>query len=66
MHGSNSMTSLRFAPGSTSDPPIPLSSIQAIEAFKNFGKERSPYRMITHEQYRQLIPVKGKIEVRTT
>lgn len=36
-------------------PPIPLAEIRALDAFKDFGKERSPYRKLTQEQYKQLM-----------
>jgi hypothetical protein len=39
--------------------PIPLEQIRAIAGFEYFGKykkDRSAYRNITHEQYRQLLP----------
>ena len=38
--------------------PIPLKRIRSIPGFENFGKyrkDRSPYRNITREQYRQLM-----------
>ena len=44
--------------------PIPLSRIQTIPGFDNFGvhrKDRSAYRNITHEQYRQLTENQSKI-----
>lgn len=49
-----------FAPGTIRvfDPPIPLTWIRTVKEFENFGlhrRDRSPYRTITHEQYRQLI-----------
>lgn len=46
------------------EPAIALSSIRGVAGFENFGvhkKDRSPYRNITHEQYREL-----KGEVSTT
>ena len=39
------------------EPPIPLSHILSVAGFESFGfhkKDRSPYRNITHAQYRQL------------
>jgi hypothetical protein len=49
-----------FEPGTLRvfSEPIPLSHIQTITGFENFGvykKDRSPYRNITHSQYRQLL-----------
>lgn len=48
-----------FAPGTLRffEPPIPLSRIRSVEDLGSFGvhrKDRSPYRNITQEQYRQL------------
>lgn len=48
-----------FEPGTLRvfSEPIPLSHIQTITGFENFGvyrKDRSPYRNITHSQYREL------------
>jgi hypothetical protein len=34
--------------------PLPLTRIQMISGFENFGKERSAYRVLTQEQYRKL------------
>ncbi len=34
--------------------PITIDAIQGLDGFGNFSKERSPYRNLTHEQYRQL------------
>ena len=36
------------------EDPIPLSRIESIEGFNRFGRDRSAYRNITHEQYRML------------
>jgi hypothetical protein len=46
-----------FAPGTLQilETPIPLSELQGLGGFENFGKERSPYRKLTQEQYRQLM-----------
>jgi hypothetical protein len=65
-----------FAPGTLQffDPPIPLSRIRSLPGFENFGmyrKDRSAYRNIAHEEYRQLTagfgvlnsPHKGKQHV---
>lgn len=38
--------------------PIPLIDLRKLHQFENFGihrKDRSPYRKLTHEQYRQLM-----------
>jgi hypothetical protein len=48
-----------YAPGTLRffEPPISLSRIRNLPGFANFGlhkKDRSPYRNITHEEYRQL------------
>lgn len=48
-----------FAPSTLRffEPPIPLSCIRRVAGFESFGvyrKDRSPYRNITHEQYREL------------
>lgn len=37
------------------DDPIPLSRIQMVQGFENFGRNRSAFRNITHEQYRKLM-----------
>ena len=46
-----------FVPGTLRvfDPPIPVTEVLVLDAFKGFGKERSPYRKLTQEQYRQLM-----------
>jgi hypothetical protein len=39
------------------EEPIPLSQIQTVEGYENFGvhkKDRSAFRNLTHEQYRKL------------
>ena len=48
-----------FAPGTIRvfEPPISLSQLRLINGFENFGvykKDRSPYRNLTHSQYREL------------
>jgi hypothetical protein len=48
-----------FAPATLRvlEPPIPLSVIRRVSGFQHFGlyrKDRSPYRNVTHEQYREL------------
>jgi hypothetical protein len=35
--------------------PIPLGDIQIVQGFENFGRSRSAFRNITHEQYRKLL-----------
>lgn len=46
----------RFAEGTLKiiEPPIKIDIIQQIAGFKDFSKNRSPYRNLTHEQYKQL------------
>lgn len=51
-----------FAPGTLRifDTPIPLSRIRKLQGFENFGRyrmDRSAYRNITQEEYRELIGV---------
>lgn len=48
-----------FAPGTLRiiEPPIPLDRIRGVPGFEHFGmhkKDRSPYRNITREEYREL------------
>lgn len=43
------------------EPPIPLSRIQSVKKFKGFGKGRSAFRNITHEQYQELTEGMNKI-----
>jgi hypothetical protein len=55
-----------FEPGTLRilEPPIPLNHIHTISGFENFGvhkKDRSPYRNITHEQYRQLASPQSEV-----
>lgn len=46
-----------FVPGTLRvfDPPIPVADVRALDAFKDFGKERSPYRKLTQQHYKQLM-----------
>jgi len=46
-----------FAPGTLviMENPIKIDFIQRLAGFHNFAKERSPYRNLTHEQYKQLM-----------
>lgn len=37
------------------NPPVPLRHIERIEGFETFGKERSPVRNLTREQYDKLM-----------
>jgi hypothetical protein len=55
-----------FAPGTlfVFGEPITLDRIRAVRGFESFGvhpKDRSPYRNMTHEQYRQLRGGQGDI-----
>lgn len=46
-----------FAPGTLviMEKPIKIDYIQRIDGFEKFSKERAPYRLLTHKQYKQLL-----------